>query len=45
MDRKQKEFIDRAKKAALQVLLHNNHGPYRGLPRAAGWAYPEPYTL
>ncbi len=44
MDRKQKEFIDRAKKAALQVLLHNNHGPYRGLPRAAGWAYPEPYT-
>jgi hypothetical protein len=44
MDRKQKEFVDRAKKAALQVLLHNNHGPYRGLPRAAGWAYPEPYT-
>jgi hypothetical protein len=44
MDKQQKEFIDRAKKAALQVLLHNNHGPYRGLPRTAGWAYPEPYT-
>jgi hypothetical protein len=44
MDKQQKESIDRAKKAALQVLLHNNHGPYRGLPRAAGWAYPEPYT-
>jgi hypothetical protein len=26
------------------VLLHNSHGPYRGLPRTAGWGYPEPYT-
>ena len=28
----------------MQVLLHNVHGPYRGLPRTAGWGYPEPYT-
>jgi hypothetical protein len=26
------------------VLLHNSHGPYHGLPRTAGWGYPEPYT-
>jgi len=44
MDRQQKELVDRAKKAALQVLLHNNHGAYRNLPRTAGWGYPEPYT-
>ena len=36
--------IDEAKKAALEVLLHNAHGPYHGLPRTAGWGYPEPYT-
>jgi hypothetical protein len=36
--------IEAAKKAALEVLLHNSHGPYRGLPRTAGWGYPEPYT-
>jgi len=36
--------IDQAKKAALNVLLHNAHGPYHGLPRTAGWGYPEPYT-
>jgi hypothetical protein len=36
--------IERAKKAAVEVLLHNMHGPYRGLPRVAGWGYPEPYT-
>jgi hypothetical protein len=35
--------ITEAKKAALEVLLHNAHGPY-GLPRTAGWGYPEPYT-
>jgi len=32
------------KQAALEVLLHNLHGPYFGLPRTAGWGYPEPYT-
>ena len=36
--------IETAKKAALEVLLHNAHGPFHGLPRTAGWGYPEPYT-
>jgi len=36
--------VERAKQAALEVLLHNASGPFRGLPRAAGWGYPEPYT-
>jgi hypothetical protein len=35
---------EEAKKVALEVLLHNSHGPYHGLPRTAGWGYPEPYT-
>ena len=39
-----KQEIEEAKKAALQVLLHNAHGPFHGLPRTAGWGYPEPYT-
>lgn len=36
--------IKEAKKAALEVLIHNAKGPYHGLPRTAGWGYPEPYT-
>ncbi len=36
--------ITKAKNAALEVLIHNSHGPYQGLPRTAGWGYPEPYT-
>jgi Alkaline and neutral invertase len=36
--------ISEAKKAALDVLLHNAIGPFQGLPRTAGWGYPEPYT-
>jgi len=36
--------IEHASKAALEVLLHNSHGPFHGLPRTAGWGYPEPYT-
>ncbi len=44
MERKEQKLITHAKQAALKVLLHNNHGPYRGLPRTAGWGYPEPYT-
>jgi len=36
--------IQAAKRAALDVLLHNASGPYDGLPRTAGWGYPEPYT-
>jgi hypothetical protein len=36
--------IENAKLAALEVLIHNSHGPFQGLPRTAGWGYPEPYT-
>jgi hypothetical protein len=36
--------IQEAQKAALEVLVHNAKGPYDGLPRTAGWGYPEPYT-
>lgn len=36
--------IEKAKKAALEVLLHNAHGTFHNLPRTAGWGYPEPYT-
>jgi hypothetical protein len=44
MEDKNNKLLEKAKKSALEVLLHNNHGPYRGLPRTAGWGYPEPYT-
>lgn len=40
----EKQLIGKAKQAALEVLLHNMNGPYHGLPRTAGWGYPEPYT-
>ena len=33
-----------AKQAALEVLHHNMRGPFSGLPKSAGWGYPEPYT-
>ena len=36
--------IEKAKKAAIEVLINNAHGPYQKLPRTAGWGYPEPYT-
>jgi Alkaline and neutral invertase len=36
--------VEEAKQAALEVLVHNMRGPYQGLPRTAGWGYPEPYT-
>jgi hypothetical protein len=36
--------INKAKNAAIEVLIHNAHGSYHGLPRTAGWGYPEPYT-
>jgi hypothetical protein len=39
-----RQDIEEAKQAALEVLLHNMKGPYHGLPRTAGWGYPEPYT-
>ncbi|MGD0573008.1 MAG: glycoside hydrolase 100 family protein [Sedimentisphaerales bacterium] len=44
MNKSDKALITRAKEAAVKVLLHNAHGPYKGLPRTAGWGYPEPYT-
>lgn len=36
--------IEKAQKAAIEVLVHNAKGPFGGLPRTAGWGYPEPYT-
>jgi hypothetical protein len=42
--RAEQDLIDEARKAALEVLLRNSRGPCRGLPRTAGWGYPEPYT-
>ncbi len=36
--------VAEAEQAAVEALLHNAVGPYLGLPRAAGWGYPEPYT-
>ena len=44
LDDKSLTSIDQAKEAALGVLLHNARGPFQGLPRTAGWGYPEPYT-
>ncbi|MFC1538922.1 glycoside hydrolase 100 family protein [Candidatus Latescibacterota bacterium] len=44
MKKEQTELIAQVKNAALNVLLHNLHGPFRGLPRTAGWGYPEAYT-
>ena len=44
MDEKSLVSVDQAKDAALRILLHNARGPFQGLPRAAGWGYPEPYT-
>ncbi|CAL1519723.1 glycoside hydrolase 100 family protein [Chitinophaga sp. MM2321] len=38
------EEVAAASQAAIAVLLHNRRGPYKGLPRTAGWGYPEPYT-
>ena len=44
MDTSLRKRVTTAKEAAIEVLLHNaNHG-HHGLPRTAGWGYPEPYT-
>jgi hypothetical protein len=43
-DDKSRISIEKAKEAALNILLHNAQGPFQGLPRTAGWGYPEPYT-
>ena len=42
METTTRQDIEEAKRAALEVLLHNMKGPYHGLPRTAGWGYPEP---
>src|SRR5579862_7354664 len=44
LDEKSLFSVELAKEAALQILLHNAQGPCQGLPRTAGWGYPEPYT-
>ena len=44
MNARQWAQVEEAKKAAIEVLLHNDRGPYHSLPRTAGWGYPEPYT-
>ncbi len=44
MKPRERKVIEQTKAGAIKVLLHNCHGPYRGLPRTAGWGYPEPYT-
>lgn len=42
--RAEQRLVEGAKQGALEVLHHNVVGPYKGLPRTAGWGYPEPYT-
>ena len=44
MNSDDKNLIESAKKAAIEVLLHNANGTVANLPRTAGWGYPEPYT-
>jgi hypothetical protein len=44
MNISEQQEIEEAKQAAIEVLLNNAHGPFHGLPRTAGWGYPEPYT-
>jgi len=36
--------VEAARRAAIVVLEHNAFGPFEGLPRTAGFGYPEPYT-
>ena len=44
MDNAYDRIIEEAESAALEILRHNARGPFEGLPRTAGWGYPEPYT-
>jgi hypothetical protein len=44
MQTSMRQKIEEARQMAVKVLLHNMQGPYAGLPRTAGWGYPEPYT-
>ncbi|HET7544792.1 MAG TPA: glycoside hydrolase 100 family protein [Polyangiaceae bacterium] len=44
MNRPLSAMVEAARSAAVAVLEHNAIGPYAGLPRTAGFGYPEPYT-
>lgn len=44
MNSREWRMIEEAQEASLSVLKHNARGPFHGLPRTAGWGYPEPYT-
>lgn len=44
MDKQLALKVEEAKQAAIEVLRYNASGPFHGLPRTAGWGYPEPYT-
>ncbi len=44
MNAKQCAQVEEAKRAAIDVLLNNSVGPFKKLPRTAGYGYPEPYT-
>jgi hypothetical protein len=44
MEKEDQEQIERARLGALHVLKYNAKGPFDGLPRTAGWGYPEPYS-
>jgi hypothetical protein len=44
MDAQLAARVAEAKEAALGILRRNARGPFDGLPRTAGWGYPEPYT-
>lgn len=44
MNTAQIQEVNSARQAAIEILLRNSHGPFHGLPRTAGWGYPEPYT-
>lgn len=44
MNSQESANIAAAKVAAIEILRHNVNGPFHGLPRTAGWGYPEPYT-
>ena len=44
MTRRADSAVEAAKEGAIEVLRNNARGPCQGLPRTAGWGYPEPYT-
>ncbi len=44
MDADLSDSVRAARAAAVEVLRHNARGPFKGMPRTAGWGYPEPYT-